>query len=685
MDRPGVHPRACGEAWIRLIRPRVGGGPSPRVRGSRRGSLFRRGTRGSIPARAGKPASSSTRPSPPGVHPRACGEAAQGDRQHAREPGPSPRVRGSLLRRRNDDHGIGSIPARAGKPPSEPLPSPRRSVHPRACGEAKFVKILSFVNDGPSPRVRGSRRVIGRCRHRRGSIPARAGKPAVRGCGCRPGRVHPRACGEADLHHRLRNRVGGPSPRVRGSLVSLTSWSPSTGSIPARAGKPPRSTWSGMGPEVHPRACGEARDEGVFRAAVAGPSPRVRGSPGRHGGAAHGGGSIPARAGKPWTGMGPPHRPQVHPRACGEALLGCRPYAAAVGPSPRVRGSHRRRQGRHLVRRSIPARAGKPPCRRPRRGATGVHPRACGEAASGVDKGLIERGPSPRVRGSRRDDRRGHRDRGSIPARAGKPERSAATSRPGRVHPRACGEAGPPSGGACTCAGPSPRVRGSPVDAAGLARCLGSIPARAGKPLWRRPASWSMRVHPRACGEAVSPCIGSTISSGPSPRVRGSHRRPRGRKRIEGSIPARAGKPRRGPDRQRSNWVHPRACGEAGSSCSPSVCARGPSPRVRGSLAPGHRRRSSRGSIPARAGKPIYASIHPSLPWVHPRACGEAARMRPTWFMWAGPSPRVRGSRQRLRRQLDQGGSIPARAGKPGIALLSVVQVAVHPRACGEA
>ena len=113
------------------------------------------------------------------------------------------------------------------------------------------------------------------------------------------------------------------------------------------------------------------------------------------------------------------------------------------------------------------------------------------------------------------------------------------------------------------------------------------------------------------------------------------------------SIPAGAGKPELQlvpPDAHAA--VYPRGCGEA-TRCP--RCGRwlaGLSPRVRGSLlANVPCVRSSRGSIPAGAGKPPKPGAKSPLVTVYPRGCGEAA-LGVRWVAGCiGLSPRVRGSR----------------------------------------
>ena len=274
----------------------------------------------------------------------------------------------------------------------------------------------------------------------------------------------------------------GPSPRVRGSLDGGEAGEPGTGSIPACAGKPVAVRMRPTSPAVHPRVCGEAIGGLAFVRKAAGPSPRVRGSPGYAPGPAGPLGSIPACAGKPVTEKLKGVFARVHPRVCGEARAGVMRGLSVEGPSPRVRGSpHRADRGAGGTG-SIPACAGKPLCRYRESSRRRVHPRVCGEARVAPGLRRCKPGPSPRVRGSRLP--RGLRGacRGSIPACAGKPPPNAGPRATQRVHPRVCGEAASDLPWFGWLWGPSPRVRGSPGSRPCPNTGSGSIPACAGKP-----------------------------------------------------------------------------------------------------------------------------------------------------------------------------------------------------------
>ena len=173
------------------------------------------------------------------------------------------------------------------------------------------------------------------------------------------------------------------------------------------------------------------------------------------------------------------------------------------------------------------------------------------------------RGLSPRVRGNRRHDRRRRRRRRSIPARAGEPPSAWASARRTGVYPRACGGTNVLGADGIMPLGLSPRVRGNLSMMFDDPSAAGSIPARAGEPAPRRRGRWSARVYPRACGGTNKNILGKNLefglsracggtgrcrrkggrSYGLSPRVRGNPSRALGAAAGTGSIPARAGEP----------------------------------------------------------------------------------------------------------------------------------------------
>ena len=109
----------------------------------------------------------------------------------------------------------------------------------------------------------------------------------------------------------------------------------------------------------------------------------------------------------------------------------------------------------------------------------------------------------------------------------------------------------------------------------------------------------------------------------------------------------------------------------------------GLSPRVRGNPRSGGRHSNGRGSIPARAGEPGLAFRVLPVSWVYPRACGGTTPNDKPKEPVDGLSPRVRGNPADSSGNTIYVGSIPARAGEPTFDVLQVHWITVYPRACG--
>ena len=180
---------------------------------------------------------------------------------------------------------------------------------------------------------------------------------------------------------------------------------------------------------------------------------------------------------------------RVYPRACGGTPRSGLAPARHTGLSPRVRGNQPVRIAIRVMDGSIPARAGEPRGQRRVAVLDMVYPRACGGTRRTHGRGQQQVGLSPRVRGNRRQAFAGDPSGGSIPARAGEPLRRITNHAQQRVYPRACGGTGISRLVVLPTMGLSPRVRGNPVSSTGSPAASGSIPARAGEPVWIR-AGW---------------------------------------------------------------------------------------------------------------------------------------------------------------------------------------------------
>ena len=212
----------------------------------------------------------------------------------------------------------------------------------------------------------------------------------------------------------------------------------------------------------------------------------------------------------------------VHPRACGEHFSRAAFKYKNDGSSPRLRGTYHPIVNQHQLCRFIPALAGN--IRRHGTGFAhgAVHPRACGEHVIGYVIGQIFIGSSPRLRGTfhvvggRVDVER------FIPALAGNIVTGGLISGPQSVHPRACGEHDREVPGVTLDGGSSPRLRGTlNADSRGVFPGR-FIPALAGNIFMVPLVTSKLSVHPRACGEHRRGAVLRVADSGSSPRLRGT-------------------------------------------------------------------------------------------------------------------------------------------------------------------
>ena len=216
-----------------------------------------------------------------GVHTRGPSPRVRGKPAHFRAPSYAPRSIPACAGKRRLAHRIGvrsgSIPACAGETARR---APRKSgprVHPRVCGGNRYVVGEAGPETGPSPRVRGKRRLAHRIGVRSGSIPACAGET---GCAIRHASV-PRsipACAGGNVCWKPGCPTpDGPSPRVRGKQHRAAAKVTGSGSIPACAGETGKRRLTGHAKAVHPRVCGGNYFLVATSRSASGPSPRVRG------------------------------------------------------------------------------------------------------------------------------------------------------------------------------------------------------------------------------------------------------------------------------------------------------------------------------------------------------------------------------------------------------------------------
>ena len=191
----------------------------------------------------------------------------------------------------------------------------------------------------------------------------------------------------------------------------------------------------------------------------------------------------------------------VHPRGCGEQARCFWPDRATFGSSPRVRGTVRQGCSGLVVGRFIPAGAGNRGIPRESPGPPPVHPRGCGEQVLSLHHRAGDRGSSPRVRGTGHPSGDLRYYSRFIPAGAGNSLRAGQGHEAPPVHPRGCGEQSTITPGLLTMAGSSPRVRGTDETAPRPRSRHRFIPAGAGNRRRAYPAVGKESVHPRGCGE----------------------------------------------------------------------------------------------------------------------------------------------------------------------------------------
>ena len=333
-----------------------------------------------IPACAGNRYETSSQILLTSVHPRVCGEQCSGLRPISVDDGSSPRVRGT-------DRDVGGIrprvrfiPACAGNRYSSHTVCSFSTVHPRVCGEQKLDNLTEITDRGSSPRVQGTVQIIGATSTTSRFIPACAGNRGGPKAGKGGSAVHPRVCGEQQALRDKHPLPSGSSPRVRGTGV----WTPrryrARRFIPACAGNRINTTFLVWEPSVHPRVCGEQP-----RLARRGHR-RLR--------------FIPACAGNSCASTSISTAAAVHPRVCGEQTDHTALIFSLHGSSPRVRGTVTTTAVNFFGQRFIPACAGNRPYVVFCHIMSPVHPRVCGEQLTHAALAARIRGSSPRVRGT---------------------------------------------------------------------------------------------------------------------------------------------------------------------------------------------------------------------------------------------------------------------------------------------
>ena len=186
-------------------------------------------------------------------------------------------MRGEGVLGKDGGGAVGIIPAGAGRRQSGRGGHCGPQDHPRGCGEKPAIGVRARTARGSSPRVRGEEDYASDAAKASRIIPAGAGRSFHIGFDGADYRDHPRGCGEKHSLLVGRRLPQGSSPRVRGEVVCTRGATVGSRIIPAGAGRSHRVHIAlGIGGD-HPRGCGEKAKNLRQDLLSQGSSPRVRG------------------------------------------------------------------------------------------------------------------------------------------------------------------------------------------------------------------------------------------------------------------------------------------------------------------------------------------------------------------------------------------------------------------------
>ena len=273
---------------------------------------------------------------------------------------------------------------------------------------------------------------------------------------------------------------------------------------------------------------------------------------------------------------------------------------------------------------------------------------------------------------------------GLIPAHAGKTLSTSPTSSQTWAHPRSRGENALAPRDESDTSGSSPLTRGKLFGESLESAAERLIPAHAGKTRELGVSTERLEAHPRSRGENIQTTVQTVTGWGSSPLTRGKRHHGVDRGLDEGLIPAHAGKTR---TRWLRSWAcpaHPRSRGENHFFSPPRRSSCGSSPLTRGKLLGFAFERTSAGLIPAHAGKTLRPSSPTSATEAHPRSRGENGVADICLMAFPGSSPLTRGKHVCKEPGQRINGLIPAHAGKTPRASHQSPTMQAHPRSRGE-
>ena len=233
---------------------------------------------------------------------------------------------------------------------------------------------------------------------------------------------------------------------------------------------------------------------------------------------------------------------------------------------------------------------------------------------------------------------------GITPAYAGKRRTATGYRSAAQDHPRVCGEKREPPRASSSKYGSPPRMRGKVIKRPVCVRVLGITPAYAGKSIGDACPEKAVKDHPRICGEKLYAMKPARAGKGSPPHMRGKDwaaccaagisgitpayagKRVRMKAPLDSTVgitPAYAGKSGSSLSWRMLLWDHPRICGEKDSTSPQGNTAAGSPPHMRGKVENTAQKQNDRRITPAYAGKRSHAPLRCTLPWDHPRICGE--------------------------------------------------------------
>ncbi len=232
--------------------------------------------------------------------------------------------------------------------------------------------------------------------------------------------------------------------------------------------------------------------------------------------------------------------------------------------------------------------------------------------------------------------------------------------------------------------GSSPRARGTLLLPMLVLIRLRFIPAGAGNTACMGQPLRDRAVHPRGRGEHHQTRSAPSIAAGSSPRARGTRQGSQTKSGFSRFIPAGAGNTNDQSLEYVTLTVHPRGRGEHVRHSSLAWLSSGSSPRARGTLSLPSIATAGARFIPAGAGNtPLSQALACRWP-VHPRGRGEHQRGGCASKSRAGSSPRARGTRQAQAAEVVRRRFIPAGAGNTCALPVAKCRETVHPRGRGE-